>query len=551
MGRKATTASTEEDEMEYYDAEDAGGKAASKTNTGKAAAADEVEYYDAGDETVEAGSGHRRGSLQRVWSSMKTADGRATAAAVVAVASLGTWLGHRWCGARARRHVQAHGAEVHAALEHQLFTAMLRYAHGRGVIEAAVARSRHGAPAGNNSAVKADAVSAVEEQVRPPTYDSSVTPIGTPTKIGLSMPKVRSRMSANTPQSYVGGGDGEEWMRERHGDESAVRELRLSPTTPIGVEGGADATTQMRASSRHRSATPHAFATVCSSDDFVLGAVVLGASLRRLHPGVPLVCAVVASNVSPVHRAVLTRVGWDVRLVPSFLSDLEWYGFLGSRRLSNKALQRQMQNGSAGSAAGATSCAPESTSRPGTEWERATFDKIRLWEFTEFDKLLFIDADAVAIAPLDELFHYDELTAAKSGFGLFNSGVMLLRPDRDTFAALKNCLLREEWRAEYRRGYPFPYGDQPLLNYFFQDAFEEVPAIYNTTCQRNVHPRHTRIIHYNGPIKPWHVHRHDNFRAGIIWRQRRWKHWYREYDDTLHSCQSGSVGHLTERCYWG
>jgi lipopolysaccharide biosynthesis glycosyltransferase len=186
---------------------------------------------------------------------------------------------------------------------------------------------------------------------------------------------------------------------------------------------------------------------------------------------------------------------------------------------------------------------------PRLQWERSTFDKLNIWELVEFEKVVYLDADTVVLGPIHELFQYEEMTAARSGFGLFNSGVMVIRPDQHTYQALRNCLLYEEWRSRYTRGYPFPYGDQPLLNYFFEDTFLEVPTIYNTTCQRRMRGRSTRVVHYNGVVKPWHVDRKAWFAARCFWKQQRWRLWYQEYDRALETLRA-SAALPSEQCYW-
>lgn len=39
------------------------------------------------------------------------------------------------------------------------------------------------------------------------------------------------------------------------------------------------------------------------------------------------------------------------------------------------------------------------------------FDKLNVWTLTQFEKVLFLDADTIIVQNVDHLFNYDELTA--------------------------------------------------------------------------------------------------------------------------------------------
>lgn len=69
-----------------------------------------------------------------------------------------------------------------------------------------------------------------------------------------------------------------------------------------------------------------------------------------------------------------------------------------------------------------------------------TFTKINLWRQTQFRKIVYIDADVVALRAPDELFDIQETFAAAPDVGwpdAFNSGVMVLSPNMGEYWALK------------------------------------------------------------------------------------------------------------------
>lgn len=85
--------------------------------------------------------------------------------------------------------------------------------------------------------------------------------------------------------------------------------------------------------------------------------------------------------------------------------------------------------------------------------------KLRLWQLEQYEKLLYIDADAVLLAPADDLFHQGGFAAERGLSGQwFNAGVMLIQPSQQTFdaliargagASLPLCTLRVRWGGGY------------------------------------------------------------------------------------------------------
>jgi glycogenin glucosyltransferase len=64
------------------------------------------------------------------------------------------------------------------------------------------------------------------------------------------------------------------------------------------------------------------------------------------------------------------------------------------------------------------------------------FTKIALWRQTQFRKVVYLDADVVALRALDELFDIEASFAAAPDIGwpdAFNSGVMVIKPDMEEY----------------------------------------------------------------------------------------------------------------------
>lgn len=142
-----------------------------------------------------------------------------------------------------------------------------------------------------------------------------------------------------------------------------------------------------------------------------------------------------------------------------------------------------------------------------------TFTKLRLWQLTQFDKVVFMDADTLVLHNIDDLFEREELSAcADVGWpDCFNSGVFVARPCEDTFLRLMR--MADETGS-------FDGGDQGLLNAFFADwstgpASRRIPFIYNLTINASYgyapafarFKDSVRVVHFIGALKPWTFHR--------------------------------------------
>ncbi|KAL8348723.1 hypothetical protein RB598_001815 [Gaeumannomyces tritici] len=101
----------------------------------------------------------------------------------------------------------------------------------------------------------------------------------------------------------------------------------------------------------------------------------------------------------------------------------------------------------------------------------ATLTKLHLWSLTQFERVLYLDADTLVLRSLDPLLLLQPppptppgglAASPELGFpDCFNSGVMLLAPDAGTHAALLRLAARTA---------SFDGGDQGLLNMFFGDG---------------------------------------------------------------------------------
>jgi xylan alpha-glucuronosyltransferase len=147
---------------------------------------------------------------------------------------------------------------------------------------------------------------------------------------------------------------------------------------------------------------------------------------------------------------------------------------------------------------------------PGT-YNEHNYSKFRLWQLTDYEKIIFIDSDVIVLRSLDILFNYPQMSAAGNDGSIFNSGVMIIEPSNCTF----KTLMRHRKDVVSYNG-----GDQGFLNELFV-WWHRMPRRVNylknfwanTTGERmmkehlfTVEPPKLYSIHYLG-LKPWLCYR--------------------------------------------
>ncbi len=135
----------------------------------------------------------------------------------------------------------------------------------------------------------------------------------------------------------------------------------------------------------------------------------------------------------------------------------------------------------------------------------ATYSKLRVFELCEFDRVVFVDADAIFLRSTDELFDGEGFQAAPNwGFELkqdFNSGVFAFTPS----AELAHRVISGIHTYPSEDG-----GDQGYLNALFKHEWHPLPPEFNTLKRVLVyHPAlislsDVRILHFVGS-KPWRL----------------------------------------------
>ena len=146
------------------------------------------------------------------------------------------------------------------------------------------------------------------------------------------------------------------------------------------------------------------------------------------------------------------------------------------------------------------------------------FTKIAVWSLSQFRKIVYLDADVVALRAPDELFELDVPFAAAPDVGwpdAFNSGVMLVAPNEGDHRALSTLA---------SSGDSFDGADQGLLNQYYQHRdWRRLSFTYNCTpnAQYQWEPAYRyykskiSIVHFIGRDKPWFRGRPTRGRSGV------------------------------------
>lgn len=219
------------------------------------------------------------------------------------------------------------------------------------------------------------------------------------------------------------------WISPPHQKASTLR--RVSPSEGLSAETSALA--------------DHAYVTLVSNPDYLPGAEALLRSLRLTGSKADLV--VMHRGLHAAHLSRLRALG--ARLIAA---DLLPTSEAFDRTHARDALHKRAAFTRGG--------------KPDFHTPLDNFVKLRLWQL-DYDRCVFIDADAVVLRPVDKLFEMPEFCAAPNvydgldGFHRMNSGVFTARPDPRTYDEMLARLDRPGvfWRRT----------DQSFLQDYFQD----------------------------------------------------------------------------------
>ncbi|GER46893.1 galactinol synthase [Striga asiatica] len=268
-----------------------------------------------------------------------------------------------------------------------------------------------------------------------------------------------------------------------------------------------------------------AYVTFLAGDgDYVKGVIGLAKGLRKVRAAYPLVVAVLP-DVPPEHRRALAEQGCVVREIRRVLPP-----------------------------------PPAAAARGDRPFVRAYFAvnycKLRLWEFVEYNKMIYVDADIQVFDNIDHLFDlpggyfygvvdclcemYDGPCPLKPKWPAelgpeptfyLNGGMFLFEPNVKTYNELMTTL-----EITPRT----PFAEQDFLNMFFRDMSKPLSPIYNClVAMLWRHPKwvdltKVKVVHYCvAGSKPWsYTGKEENMgRADVKMLVQKW--WKIYNDQTL------------------
>lgn len=239
-------------------------------------------------------------------------------------------------------------------------------------------------------------------------------------------------------------------------------------------------------------APTHAYVTFLAGDgDYYKGVVGLAKGLRKVGAAFPLVVAVLP-DVPAEHRRLLVEQGCLVREIePVF---------------------------------------PPAVAGGGTPYVRPYFVvnycKLRLWEFVEYERMIYMDADIQVFDNIDHLFdlptgyfygvvdclcemegkpcpeklQWPEQLGPQPSYYL-NGGMFVFEPKMTTYRHLIDTLMLTP---------PTSFAEQDFLNMFFRDSMKPIPYIYNLLVAmlwrhpEAVNLERAKVVHYcMAASKPW------------------------------------------------
>lgn len=229
----------------------------------------------------------------------------------------------------------------------------------------------------------------------------------------------------------------------------------------------------------------YSYITVLTNDSYVYGVMLLKASMQRVGTKYPL-HVLITDEVSAASCEIMRQIGVTYELVDLI-------------KLPDHIMAHNMTY----------------DKELATTWQNC-WTKFHIFDLTQFDKIVFLDADIMILKNLDHLFNCPHMTSALDGeyFNLwpdwphFNSGCLVLEPSHELYESILNFGLnyKEEDLPNYT------VADQEMLNLYYKDwpnqkelhlnKYYDVFPPYVQETQLDELNENCYFVHYVGR-KPW------------------------------------------------
>lgn len=222
------------------------------------------------------------------------------------------------------------------------------------------------------------------------------------------------------------------------------------------------------------------YVTLLSSDDFVIGVVMLNWSLQRV------------------------KAAYQLQVICTEGLSKSTLGILEKHNISYRFLSDHID----------VDTSKVNTTEGYDHWNR-TFDKLMIWSLEEFEKVVCLDSDMQIIRNIDYLFDSPHMSAViadqwnEPGLDKLNSGLIVIKPNIKEFEGLK-----EVWESGQIK--LNNVGDQDVIRAYYKNWGEHkelilhpgLNVLYSEVSagiikKENVNP--VSVIHYIGSRKPWMI----------------------------------------------
>ncbi|XP_042385810.1 galactinol synthase 1-like [Zingiber officinale] len=244
-----------------------------------------------------------------------------------------------------------------------------------------------------------------------------------------------------------------------------------------------------------------AYVTFLAGDgDYVKGVVGLAKGLRKVGSAYPLVVAMLP-DVPESHRRLLAAQGCVLREIEPVYP-------------------------------------PENQTQFAMAYYVINYSKLRIWEFLEYEKIMYLDADIQVYDNVDHLFDLPNggfyavmdcfCEKTWSHTPQYRIGYCQQCPDRVAWPAAElsqppslyfnagmfvhepSLATAESLIATVKITDPTPFAEQDFLNMFFKDVYKPIPLVYNLVMAmlwrhpENVELEKVKVVHYCAAgSKPW------------------------------------------------
>lgn len=226
----------------------------------------------------------------------------------------------------------------------------------------------------------------------------------------------------------------------------------------------------------------YSYVTVMSTENYLLGLLTMYESLKQTKTKYPLT-VIVNEEISNKTINILKNNGITVIVKPKFKVDREIIDKNDSSKFSH--------------------------------WSN-TFDKLYIFELTQFDKIIYIDSDMLVLKNLDHLFEKPNLSAVVAGnfypgngdWVKLNSGLMVIKPEAGILSKFVSIMKQMKDRPEL-------LGDQNIIqeyapNWEFQKELHlgHEYNLFFSHLEYYIHElNHSlseiAIVHFITKEKPW------------------------------------------------